>query len=98
MDALNRTVPGTVDTIIPASTSTFSLLPAQNAAGNFKADEIVITVRGEAFARDLQHVEAKFRLHVCQRAVFEAGGQPEAGERPTGFLDGDDAGHVEPAQ
>ena len=52
VDALNRTVPGTVDTIIPASTSTFSLLPAQNAAGNFtKVVQLVpvkITVHTEA--------------------------------------------------
>lgn len=35
VDALHRTVDGIVEAIIPATTATFSLLPAPNASGNF---------------------------------------------------------------
>jgi len=45
VDALNRTLPGTVETVIPASTSTFSLIPAQSAAGNFTKVVQLVPVR-----------------------------------------------------
>jgi multidrug resistance efflux pump len=35
VDALDLTFPGRVDTIVPATTATFSLLPQQNGSGNF---------------------------------------------------------------
>ena len=35
VDAIGRTVMGTVESIVPATTATFSLLPPQNASGNF---------------------------------------------------------------
>jgi multidrug resistance efflux pump len=35
VDALDRTFKGVVDTITPATTATFSLLPQQNGSGNF---------------------------------------------------------------
>ncbi len=45
VDSLNRTLAGMVETIVPASTSTFSLLPAQNPAGNFTKVVQLVPVR-----------------------------------------------------
>ncbi|MEK7215298.1 MAG: HlyD family efflux transporter periplasmic adaptor subunit [Chloroflexota bacterium] len=45
IDSLRQTVPGVVETIIPVSTSTFSLIPAQNAGGNFTKVVQLVPVR-----------------------------------------------------
>ena len=45
IDSLHRTVPGVVEAIVPASTSTFSIVPAQNATGNFTRVVQLIPVR-----------------------------------------------------
>ncbi len=44
-DALDRTFPGWVESITPASAATFSLLPAQNASGNFTKVTQLVPVR-----------------------------------------------------
>lgn len=45
IDALQRTLEGVVESIVPATTSTFSLLPPQNAAGNFTKVVQLVPVR-----------------------------------------------------
>lgn len=45
VDSLHRTLRGTVEAIIPATTATFSLLPQQNAAGNFTKVVQLVPVR-----------------------------------------------------
>jgi multidrug resistance efflux pump len=45
VDVLNRALPGRVVAITPASAATFSLLPSQNASGNFTRVTQVVPVR-----------------------------------------------------
>ncbi|MSQ10886.1 MAG: HlyD family efflux transporter periplasmic adaptor subunit [Dehalococcoidia bacterium] len=45
IDSLQRTVDGMVESVVPATTSTFSLLPPQNAAGNFTKVVQLVPVR-----------------------------------------------------
>ncbi len=45
VDALDATVPGKVEAITPATASTFSLLPASNASGNFNKVTQLVPVR-----------------------------------------------------
>lgn len=45
VDTLGRTVMGTVESIVPATTSTFALLPPQNASGNFTKVVQLVPVR-----------------------------------------------------
>lgn len=71
LDALHQTLDGVVETIIPASASTFSLLPAQNAAGNFtKVVQLVpvkITLRREeAVSTLIVGTSARVRIHLQQ--------------------------------
>ena len=42
----------------------------KNAARHFKTDEIVIAVRGVALPRNLENVEAEFRLDMGEPGVF----------------------------
>lgn len=67
VDALNRTLPGVVDTVIPASTSTFSLIPAQSAAGNFTKVVQLVPVRIVLTDKELPLIvgaSARVRIHL----------------------------------
>ena len=45
VDALSRDVPGRVESVTPATAATFSLIPGQNASGNFNKVSQLIPVR-----------------------------------------------------
>ena len=45
VDALNKDVPGRVDSITPATASSFSLLPSSNSSGNFTKVTQLVPVR-----------------------------------------------------
>jgi membrane fusion protein, multidrug efflux system len=67
VDALGQTLEGTVEAIIPATTSTFSLLPAHNTAGSFtKIVQLVpvkIALRG-GDAPLIVGASVRVRIHV----------------------------------
>lgn len=66
VDALQRTLDGTVESIIPATTSTFSLLPAQNASGNFTKVVQLVPVRIALPQHDglIVGASVKVRIHL----------------------------------
>ncbi|MBV9354930.1 MAG: HlyD family secretion protein, partial [Chloroflexi bacterium] len=45
VDALNADVPGRVESITPATAATFSIIPTQNASGNFNKVTQLVPVR-----------------------------------------------------
>jgi multidrug resistance efflux pump len=45
VDALNREVPGRVESITPATAASFSLIPGQNASGNYNKVTQLVPVR-----------------------------------------------------
>ena len=67
VDALQETLEGAVEAIIPATTSTFSLLPAQNVAGSFtKITQLVpvkIALRGSD-DRLIVGASVRVRIHL----------------------------------
>jgi multidrug resistance efflux pump len=68
VDALQQTLDGTVEAIIPATTSTFSLLPAQNVAGSFTKIVQLVPVK-IALARTtvplIVGASVRARIHVA---------------------------------
>ena len=68
VDALGQTLEGTVEAIIPATTSTFSLLPAHNVAGSFtKVVQLVpVKIAVERTAAPLiVGASVRARIHVA---------------------------------
>ncbi len=67
VDAIGKTVTGMVDSIIPATTATFSLLPPQNAAGNFTKVVQLVPVRIALPRHDglIVGASAKVRIHLA---------------------------------
>ena len=67
VDALDRTLEGLVEAIIPATTSTFALLPQQNTAGSFTKIVQLVPVK-IALAHDesplIVGASARVRIHV----------------------------------
>ncbi|HZR97454.1 MAG TPA: efflux RND transporter periplasmic adaptor subunit [Chloroflexota bacterium] len=72
VDALDRTLEGIVEAIIPATTSTFALLPQQNTAGSFtKIVQLVpvrIGLRNADDARLIVGASARVRIHLAGQA------------------------------
>jgi multidrug resistance efflux pump len=67
VDALAETLDGTVEAIVPATTSTFSLLPPQNTAGNFTKVVQLVPVRIALRAGNTPLIvgaSARVRIHV----------------------------------
>jgi multidrug resistance efflux pump len=67
VDALNRDVPGSVEAITPATSATFSLLPANSSAGNFNkvVQQVPVRIRvllGDQPALLGSSVEVKIRV------------------------------------
>src|SRR5204863_1179086 len=67
IDALDRSFDGRVEAITPASAATFSLLPAQNVAGNFTKVTQLVPVKIELERPDPRlmigtSVEVKIRV------------------------------------
>jgi multidrug resistance efflux pump len=67
LDALNRDVPGRVESVTPATAATFSLIPGQNASGNYNKVTQLIPVRislnlGTQAALIGSSVEVKIRV------------------------------------
>jgi multidrug resistance efflux pump len=68
VDALDRTLEGLVEAIIPATTSTFALLPQQNTAGSFTKIVQLVPVKialPEPDARLIVGASARVRIHVA---------------------------------
>ncbi len=67
VDAVQETLEGMVEAIIPATTATFALLPQQNAAGTFtrvvQVVPVKVTLRG-APSRLIVGASAKVRIHL----------------------------------
>ena len=69
VDALGQTLEGSVEAIIPATTSTFSLLPAHNVAGSFtKVVQLVpVKIAVERTAAPLiVGASVRVRIHVAE--------------------------------
>ncbi|MCX6020528.1 MAG: efflux RND transporter periplasmic adaptor subunit [Chloroflexi bacterium] len=69
VDALGQTVTGSVEEIIPATTSTFALIPSQNAAGNFTKVVQMVPVKIQFHGDGLPLIvgsSVKVRVHTGQ--------------------------------
>jgi multidrug resistance efflux pump len=67
VDALDRTLEGVVEAIIPATTATFALLPQQNTAGSFTKIVQLVPVRialHDPDARLIVGASARVRIHL----------------------------------
>ena len=67
VDAIGKTIVGMVDSIIPATTATFSLLPPLNAAGNFTKVVQLVPVRIALPHQDglIVGASTKVRIHLA---------------------------------
>jgi multidrug resistance efflux pump len=67
VDALQQTLDGSVEAIIPATTSTFSLLPVQNVAGSFTKVVQLVPVKIAVLSSDAPLIvgaSVRVRIHV----------------------------------
>ena len=70
VDALQQTLDGVVEAIIPATTATFSLLPAQNTTGSFTKVVQLVPVKIALDSRDAPLIvgaSVRVRIHAGQR-------------------------------
>jgi multidrug resistance efflux pump len=68
VDALDRTLDGQVEAIIPATASTFALLPQQNTAGNFTKIVQLVPVKIALLSSDARLIvgaSARVRIHLA---------------------------------